>query len=124
MALLFFNLAASINLLIMRRLSTPVFAMLLAVGFVAYLAHLHFTSAKRIESLYTSDSSDDPTEQAPTSLCAPATRNNQLPYNMRAREMALPPPCLNTTKTNAALPNGKTAGLTTWVEEPVPWRLM
>ena len=109
----------------MRRLSTPVFAMLLAVGFVAYLAHLHFTSAKRIESLYTSDSSDDPNGASAYQFMR--TRNpatNQLPYNMRAREMALPPPCLNTTKTNAALPNGKTAGLTTWVEEPVPWRLM
>jgi hypothetical protein len=73
----------------MRRLSTPVFAMLLAVGFVAYLAHLHFTSAKRIESLYTSDSSDDPNGASAYQFMR--TRNpatNQLPYNMRAREMA------------------------------------
>jgi len=73
----------------MRRLSTPLLVLLLSVCFVACLARLQFKSEKRIERLYSDDSSDDPAGASAYQFSR--THNpftGVLPYNMRKREMA------------------------------------
>jgi len=73
----------------MKNLYAPFTALLASVIFISCLAHLHYKAEKRIESLYSDDSSDDP--QGASVYQFHRLRNpytNQIPHNMRMREMA------------------------------------
>ena len=73
----------------MKNWYAPFFALLLSVTFLICLSQLHYTTEKRIENLYSDDSSDDPNGASVyqfNRLRNPYT--NQIPKDMRRREMA------------------------------------